>query len=107
MMNADERLMYVLNQRLGIEVAELAVGHETMWLRKDEVNLHLVTPALLEQLGETVIINSASYETEEGVYYLLICILLANEVVHEIWLVNDEIQLQFLGDLKSKNPKGL
>lgn len=104
MMNADERLTNVLTQKLGIEVSELAVSHETMWLRKDEVNPILVTPALLEQLGETVIINSASYETEEGVYYLLICILLPNEIVHEIWLVNDEIQSEFLDDLKSRNP---
>ena len=103
MMNADERLTNVLKYKLGIEVSELAVNHEIMWLRKDEVNPILVTPALLEQLGETVIINSASYETEEGVYYLLICILLPNEIVHEIWLVNDEIQSEFLDDLKSRN----
>ena len=99
-MNADVRLAHVLTHKLGIEVSELAIGHETMWIGKSEVDPHLIESEIIEQLGEMVTVNSASYETDDGTYYLLICVKLLDETIHEIWLVNDEVHPDFLDDLK-------
>lgn len=99
-MNTEERAAMILSKKLDIEVLKEEIGHETQWLYKDEVDERLVPAHLMEQLEETVIFNAAGYETSDGTYYLLLQLLLPNDEIHEIWLVNEEVQPDFLVDLK-------
>lgn len=99
-MNTEERAAMILSKKLGSDVPKEEIGHETQWLYKDEVDERLVPTHLMEQLDETVIFNAAGYEATDGTYYLLLQLLLPNDEIHEIWLVDDEVQPDFLVDLK-------
>lgn len=94
-MNIEDRAVKILSKKLGMDVPKDEIGHETQWLYKDEIDEILVPVHLMEQLEETVIFNAASYEAEDGMYYLLLKLYLPNETFHEIWLVNDKVVTDF------------
>lgn len=94
-MNIEDRAVMILSKKLGIDVSKDEIGHETQWLYKDEVDERLVPVHLMEQLEETVIFNTAGYEAEDGTYYLLLQLYLENDEIHEVWLIDDVVQLEF------------
>lgn len=94
-MNIEDRAAMILWKKLGIDVPKDEIGHETQWLYKDEVDERLVPAHLMEQLEETVIFNAASYEAEDGTYYLLLQLYLPTEEFHEVWLVDDKVVTDF------------
>lgn len=95
-MNVEQRISQVLTKKLGYYVSRNEIGHETLWLYKDELDPSLVDRAILQQLDETVIAHSAGYQDEDGTYYLLLQVLLKDNTFHEIWLVNDTVDKDFL-----------
>ena len=95
-MNIEQRIAQALTKKLGFYVPTNEIGHETLWLYKDELDPSMVNESILKQLDETVITHSAGYEAEDGTYYLLLQILLIDGTFHEVWLVNDEVNKQFL-----------
>ena len=94
-MTIEQRMVQVLTQKLGFYEPVEAIGYETLWLHKDEIDERLVPSYLMKQLEETVIFSSASYEAEDGTYYLLMQLLLPNDEIHEIWLVDDVVIVDF------------
>lgn len=95
-MNVENRISQVLTKKLGYYVSTNQIGHETLWVYKDELDPFMVDESILQQLDETVIAHSAGYEDEDGTYYLLLQVLLKDNTFHEIWLVNDTADKEFL-----------
>ena len=95
-MAAEQRLSQVLSKKLGYYVPISEIGYETIWFMKEEVDETLVPPHIIEHLAEPIIADSASYTDAEGNYYLVIIIETGNLEPYEVWLVNDEVVLDFL-----------
>lgn len=94
-MNVEQRMSQVLTKKLGYYISTNEIGHETLWLYKDELDQSMVDESILEQLDETVIAHSAGYEAEDGVYYLMLQIQLVTGAFHEVWLVNEQVAPNF------------
>ena len=94
-MNVENRITQVLTMKLGFYVPTNEIEHETLWLFKDELDPLIADKSIIHQLDETVIAHSASYEAEDGTYYLLLQVLLKDNTFHEVWLVNDQVVPDF------------
>ncbi|RUL54156.1 hypothetical protein [Lysinibacillus antri] len=98
-MAAEQRLSQVLTKKLGYYVPISEIGYETIWFMKDEVDNKLIPPQIIEHLAQPIIANSASFTDADGNYYLVIIIEIGLPEPYEVWLVNDEIVSDFLGDV--------
>ncbi|SOC34819.1 hypothetical protein [Ureibacillus acetophenoni] len=95
-MSTEHRLSEVLTNKLGYYVPVSEIGYETIWLMKDEVDTQLIPKYLLDNLGDPIVADSASYTDANGNYYLLISVETGLPIPYEVCLVNDEIVSDFL-----------
>ena len=95
-MNVEQRISQVLTKKQGFYVSTNEIGHKILWLYKDELDPSMVDESIFQHLDEIVIAHSAGYEAEDGTYYLLLQVLLKDNTFHEIWLINDVVDKDFL-----------
>ena len=95
-MSVEHRLSEVFTSKLGYYVPINQIGYETIRLMKDEVDTMLIPKYILDNLGDPIVADSASYTDANGKYYLVIIIETGLPEPYEVWLVNDEVVRNFL-----------
>lgn len=97
-MAVEQRLSQVLTKKLGYYVPISEIGYESMSFYKDEVDEQLVPSHIIEHLAEAINADIASYTDVDGNYYLVIIIETGLPEPYEVWLVNDEVVIDFPDD---------
>lgn len=93
-MIAVNRLIEILEEKLGKVIELHEIGYETVWLMPDEIDEQLVPIHAIAHLADLVICESANYTDEKGNYYTLIVVETGNIENYEVLLKNDEVIMQ-------------
>lgn len=96
-MNTIIRISEVLFEKYGYYVPLAHIGYESHTFYKEEIDEQLVPASIIEHLEEPIATESASYTDIEGNDYLVIQVETGTEKPYEVWLVNNEVQLDFAG----------
>lgn len=99
-MNTIIRISEVLFQKYGFYVPLAEIGYESHIFYKEEIDEQLVPASVIEHLEDPISTESASYTDIEANYYLVIQVETGVVEPYEVWVVNDEVQHDFLDDLK-------
>ena len=95
-MRAIQRLMEGMMDKYGIYVPLSEIGYESHLLYKEEIDEQLVPAVVLEYLAGPLETESASYTDHVGTEYLVILVEMDQPEPYEVWLVDDEVQRDFL-----------
>ncbi|MDM5251010.1 hypothetical protein [Lysinibacillus sp. G4S2] len=91
-----QRLIEVIEDRLGKTVGLNKIGYETVALMHDEIDEGIVPLNIISHLAEPVICDSANYTDDDGGdYYTLIVIETGEVNPYEVLLVNDKVVKEF------------
>lgn len=99
-MNTILRISEVLFQKYGYYVPIAEIGYESQIFYKEEIDEELVPPFVLEHLEVPIQTESANYTDATGDYYLVIQVETSDVKPYEVWIINDEVQHDFLVDLE-------
>lgn len=99
-MNTIIRISEVLFQKYGYYVPISEIGYESNTFYKEEIDEQLVPPFVQEHLENPIQTESANYTDAKGDYYLVIQVETGDVEPYEVWLINDEVQHDFLVDLE-------
>ena len=99
-MNTILRISEVLFQKYGYYVPFAEIGYEIHTFYKEEIDEELVLPFVLENLEDPIQTESANYTDGKDDYYLVIQVETGDVKPYEVWIINDEVQYDFLVDLE-------
>lgn len=92
------RIAEVLELKLGKIIPLHEIGYETISLMCEEIDEEIIPENIISVLSEPVVCDSANYTDDEGNYYTLISIETGNLESYEVWMVNDKIIKDFIGE---------
>ncbi|WP_249662266.1 hypothetical protein [Lysinibacillus fusiformis] len=95
-MKVIQRLIDVLQQKLGKDIPLQEVGYETMSFTHEEIDVELVPLYMITFVEAPILCESANYTDVEGNYYTLMLVETGDETPYEVWLVNDKLMTNFL-----------
>lgn len=95
-MNTIHRISEVLFKKYGYYVPLKEIGYESYLFYREEIDEDLVPAAVIDHLVEPFQTESANYTDAEGNYYLVIQVETGYIEPYEVWLVNGEVDKDFL-----------
>lgn len=97
-MKALIRLVEVLERKLRKKIQLHEIGYETISLMREEIDDEIIPNNIILSFAEPVVFDSANYTDDEGNYYTLISIETGNLEPYEVWMVNDKVIENFIGE---------
>lgn len=95
-MNVFKRLAEVMLEKYGISVPLSEVGMESVTLFKEEFDENLVPAGVVDHLEGPIETEIASYTDENSDEFLVILVETDSVDPYEVWLLNGEVQHDFL-----------